>query len=112
MFWTYDQPMEFVFKAPDTTKLYDIHLTVEHTKSFDYQNIYMQLLTIFPKGDTLRQPFSLDVSDKFGQWTGDCGSDICRRTSVLQARARFEQLGKYKLIFEQFSRKDSLKAVP
>ncbi len=109
--WTYADRKVFEFESPDTTLLYDIRLTVEHDQSFDYQNFYMQLSTIFPNADTVQQPFSIDVSNKFGQWIGDCGSDYCTRTSILQPQARFEQVGTYQLVFEQFSRKDSLEGV-
>jgi len=109
--WTYEDRKVFEFESPDTTSLYDIRLTLEHDQSFDHQNVYMQLSTIFPNSDTVQQSFSVDVSNKFGQWIGDCGSDYCTRTSILQPQARFEQLGTYELIFEQFSRQDSLDGI-
>lgn len=109
--WAYEDVKIFEFESPDTTSLYDIQLTVEHAQSFDYQNFYMQLYTIFPNKDTVHQPFSIDVSNKFGQWIGDCSSDYCTRTSILQPQARFEHVGTYQLVFEQYSRQDSLEGI-
>lgn len=109
--WAYKDIETFKFEAPDTQNLYDIQLTLTHSKDFDYQNLYLRLHTIFPKGDTIRQPFSIDLSDKFGQWLGQCGANSCSLTSVLQPSARFEQFGTYQLLFEQYSREDSLSGV-
>jgi len=109
--WDYSDSLIFEFSPPDTQSLYNIELTVEHSKDFDYQNLYMRLHTIFPNQDTLKQPFSIDLSDKFGQWLGDCSSTSCERSSLLQAQTRFEYLGLYTLLFEQFSRYDSLAGI-
>lgn len=106
--WTYSDAKIFEFEAPDTQSLYDLYLSVDHSQNFEYQNLYMQLQTIYPNKDTLTQPFSIDLSDKFGNWISECSSSSCRRTALLQPQTRFEYLGTYQLVINQFSRKDSL----
>ncbi|NBB89370.1 MAG: hypothetical protein GVX96_06275 [Bacteroidetes bacterium] len=106
--WTYAEPKSFEFLAPDTQSLYDIYLSVDHSQDFEYQNLYMELQTIYPNSDTVTQPFSIDLSDRFGNWIGDCGSNSCRRMALLQPKTRFEYPGTYQLVINQFSRTDSL----
>ncbi len=109
--WTYGDTKSFSFTVPDTQNLYDISLGIEYGKDYGYQNVYIELETLFPNGDTLTQPFSMDLADKFGNWLGDCSGDLCHKQSLLQPQTRFEQQGTYQLNFRQFTRKDSLMGI-
>jgi gliding motility-associated lipoprotein GldH len=109
--WTYEDTKFFTFSAPDTQNLYDIALEVEYQTDYSYQNVYIELETLFPDGDTLTQSFSMDLADKFGNWLGDCSGDLCSKKALLQPQTRFEQSGTYHLNFRQFTRKDSLMGI-
>jgi gliding motility-associated lipoprotein GldH len=109
--WTYNDPFSFTFNAKDTVKKYDLLLEIKHSQSYPYQNIYFQLSTVFPDGDTIKDPFSVNLANKFGEWNGDCWGNTCSIQFPIQSNVRFKTIGHHQLSFTQYTRQDSLKGV-
>jgi len=106
--WNYDQNLIFEFEAPDTSNLYNILLIVDHSMDYEYQNLYVNINTTFPGGNTDQQMISLNLADKMGNWNGVCSGSKCEATIGLQLNAKFEKFGKYKIEIVQNTRKEFL----
>ena len=106
--WSYADSVSFEFPVTDTTDRYDLVLSVTHGADFPYQNFYTRISTHLPDGTVLTQPLSLQLSDKFGAWFGDCSGGSCTTDISLQEGAKFTELGDHRLVVAQYSREDPL----
>ena len=109
--WTYANSQSFEFEVKDTTPAYDLFLDVSHISDFPYQNIYTQVKTVFPDRKEVEHVISLNLADENNQWVGDCSSSSCLAHLVLSENIYFNTPGRYKIILQQFGRKDSLQGV-
>ena len=90
---------------------YDLALRVNHSLEYDYQNVYLQVETVFPDGKKTINPLSLNLADKIGTWLGKCGGDGCDITFSFQDDFRFQSLGKHEFSIGQFSRENQLAGI-
>ncbi len=116
--WTYADSLKFDFEIADTSKRYNLLLTVHHTPDFANENLYVKFTTVFPEGqealqgkDRVEQVTSLRLAQKDGQWLGKCSSKECVMQIPIQTNTWFPESGKYSLLVEQFMRRDSLKEI-
>lgn len=109
--WTYPDSLEVAFTVQDTSVLYNLFLTVNHTTDFGYQNLYTRIRTGFPDGEQQTQVLSLELADKAGGWEGKCTGKRCQLEIPLQENAIFSMPGTYTFSIAQFMRQDSLPGV-
>ena len=86
-------------------------MDVVHADTFNFQNAYVKLHTVFPNGQRLDQQLSLELANKAGAWNGECSGKTCTALIALQQGTFFNQLGKYKLTIEQFMRYEPVKGI-
>lgn len=106
--WSYQDSLLATFEIPDTSSIYDLHLFIEHTTNFSYQNFYVQIHTQFPDGQRLMEQVSLELAGKGGVWLGDCNAETCALDIPIQQGAYFDQAGTYRLSVHQYSRRNPL----
>ena len=106
--WMYDDPRIFSFEIVDTSLIYDLILTVDHTDQFPYQNLYLKTLTKFPSDTIIEQSLSLELANEAGFWFGECQGAKCRLSIPIQSGVHFVESGSYNLDLEQYTRTDSL----
>jgi gliding motility-associated lipoprotein GldH len=109
--WLYNDSIKFDFEITDNTKTCDLILVLTHSDVFSYENLYVNATTIFPDGSKTTNPVSLQLADKNGGWIGDCTGDNCSITIAMSSAAYFKSSGKYAIMLEQYSRKDSLEGI-
>jgi gliding motility-associated lipoprotein GldH len=109
--WAYQDLMEFNFEISDTNSLYNIYLEVSHAADYSAQNLYSKVHVTFPDATERKQQVSIELADSRGEWLGNCGSKKCTRRISFMPNAAFEQVGKYKLKFEQYSRLEKIKGI-
>jgi len=109
--WSYDDTLVSSYEVKDTTQRYDLALRLNHNKDYDYQNLYLNVETMFPDGKKTSNPLSLDLANKMGTWLGKCGNNDCDITFSFQDNFRFKSLGKYQFTIGQFSREDQLRGI-
>ena len=109
--WTYAEPLAYPFQIEDTTAYYDLWLDLKHRPDLPYQNLYVQITTTYPKGQTATDVISLELADRTGRWYGNCSSDACALSIPLQRETFFDQSGVYHLQIEQYTRTDTLPAL-
>ena len=109
--WTYANPIEFSFAIEDTTSLYNIFLETKHKEDFPSANAYAKLFVGLPNGTIREQQVSLELADPKGEWYGKCSGGNCLNRLSFMPKANFDQVGIYKIRFEQYTRKDSLEGI-
>lgn len=109
--WTYDNPIAWQFDIQDTSLVCDIILDVDHSMDFGYENIYTNIFTVFPSGDTTSSVVSLDLTDTHGQWSGNCKGSECSLLITLRKKTLFPAVGKYEIILKQHSRNPNLEGI-
>jgi gliding motility-associated lipoprotein GldH len=106
--WSYQDSLSATFEIPDTSTIYNLHLLVEHTTYFPFQNFYVEVSTQFPSGERLTEQVSLELAAQGGIWLGDCRGEVCTLDIPIQEGAYFNQAGTYQLSIHQYSRRDPL----
>lgn len=106
--WTHSDSLDFNFEIKDTSIVYSLILDVNHTTDYPYQNTYFNISTAFPSGRNLKQQLSSDLANKGGVWYGDCSGKNCTASINLQEKAKFDEVGDYKINIAQYSRDSSL----
>ncbi len=106
--WNKDHMVEFSFDISDTTQFYDILVNLRHTTFYPNSNLWVMVYTTYPNDTVQQQRLQLTLADEKGQWFGDCTGDICTVQQYIQQRVFFNQVGTYKLAFEQIMRTDDL----
>ncbi len=106
--WTYADSLRFEFDVTDTTTIYNLYAEVNHSVEYGFQNIYTRIHTLLPNGQRLTKLVSLELSDEYGLWSGDCGSKKCHIQLPIQEGLYFNPPGHYTIIVEQFMRQDQL----
>lgn len=109
--WSYQDSLVATFDIADTSRIYDLHLLLEHSNDFPYQNFYVRIVTRFPDGQVLSENLSLELANRVGAWQGDCGSERCEIDIPIQTGAYFSQSGTYQISVAQFSRTNPLSGV-
>jgi len=106
--WAYNQVLEFEWNIEDTASLYRLLLVVDHDLSIPFQNIYVRCKTVYPDQTLISaSDVSLELLQENGKPYGECSTGAnCKLELLLQDKARFPQLGKYKLSIQQNSRVD------
>ena len=110
-FWSQEDILEMNFSISDTTEIYDLSVTIDHSTDYAWENLYIKLHNLFPNGDTLSREVSLDLANKKGQWQGECSGSTCRATVDLQTSFFFPQKGNYRIWLEQYMREVNLEHV-
>ena len=116
--WTYADSLQFDFEIADTSKRYNLTLTVHHSPDYPSENLYVQFATIFPKGqealngrNRTEQVTSLTLAQKDGRWLGKCTSKACVLKIPIQTNTWFPDPGSYSLHVAQYMRMDSLTGI-
>lgn len=109
--WTYRDSVKTNFQVIDTTLLYSLWVTIQHSAKYEGQNVYVKVGTTFPDGMYLSKSVSFELCDDTGRWLGEKKGDQRFIHIPLQENAYFKKTGNYTFHFSQFSRSDSLKGI-
>ena len=109
--WTYADSVSFAYDIPDTSRAYDLQLSLKHTDAFATQNLYARFVTVYPDGRRQSEPVSLELADQAGRWLGDCSGAACELRIPLQDSTRFPLPGTYGLVVHQYMRDEALDGI-
>lgn len=109
--WKYGDTLDFAIPIADTTEKYNLYLDVQHTTDYSYQNIYLNVATIYPSGKRIAELLPIDFADKTGQWYGNCNTETCQLRVNIQQRAYFNETGTHHIVFEQYLRENPLRGI-
>ena len=109
--WSYENELEFPFAIEDTESNYDLILSLTYGLEFDYQNLYVKIITTYPDGNQDEDILSLNLTDGSGLFLGDCGSKKCEIDLLLQESFKFKDAGNYEITIIQNGRIDKLEEI-
>lgn len=109
--WEYQDKLSSTINVTETTMNYDLALRMEHSIEFYFQNIYLEIKTIFPDGKEISEPLSLQLGSSKGNWIGKCKGESCEIVFSLQDNFKFKNIGDHQFTVGQFSRDDKLQGI-
>jgi gliding motility-associated lipoprotein GldH len=102
--WNKNNSISYTFDVRDTIKQYDFWLNVKSNSDFKYQNVYVIIETVFPKGNRTEDQVSLELNKPNGEPHGSCNGDRCETPILLLEKVKFPNLGNYTINIKQYSR--------
>lgn len=109
--WKYSDTLTFEYEVADITRPYNLSVKVSHENDFAFENLYVNVTTIFPDKTSASSPLSLELSREDGSWEGACSGKTCTAELMMSQDAYFKTAGRYILKVGQFSRQDSLPGI-
>ena len=109
--WTYDQSYTYDFEIADTSKPYDLILSVSHLEDFGYENMYIKVTTTFPNGKSVVHPLSLQLANSLGNWLGECSRGQCTTELAMSLKSYYKVPGTYKIKFDQLTRDKNVSGI-
>jgi len=106
--WTHDDTVEYKVDVQDTSAVYQLELVIDHSASYRYQNIYLDITTGFPDREDRKEKLTIDLADKMGSWKGNCQRENCKLKVYLLEEFKFPAQGEYSFAFNQYTREESL----
>lgn len=109
--WSYSDSIEFTFEVEDTSQLYGLGMTVTFSEDYPYQNIYTNIKTFLPNGETRKNLFSVELQKSEKRRSLQCNDETCLADVFLQAPLKFIDEGEYTIRVFQHSRDQSLEGI-
>lgn len=109
--WSYSDTTVFDFAVADLDAAYDLVLELDHGTDYPAENLYVRLHTTFPDGRRTSDRVSLELAGEYGVWNGDCSAERCDFSVPILSGTRFKEAGDYRLVVEQFSRRETVEEV-
>lgn len=113
--WNNVYKPSFTFNIKDTAAAYDIFFIIRHTDRYNYNNIYINLITKQPGADsTQKARYDLTLATDAEGWRGTGMDDIYEhriRLTPANLEFHFRKAGTYTFQLEQIMRENPLKNV-
>jgi len=113
--WENTYKPTFTFNIKDTVSAYDIFVVLRHNDKYNYNNIYLNLITKQPEQDsTQKVRYDLTLATDEDGWRGTGMDDIYEhriRLTPSNQEFRFRKAGEYTFALEQIMRENPLKNV-
>jgi len=112
--WFNSYKPEFSFEIKDTSVPYNIFFVIRHTEKYNYNNIYINLISKQPESDSIiKQQKDITLATNESGWLGTGMDDIYEQRVKLSSEqgAYFHKAGVYTFSIEQIMREDPLEHV-
>lgn len=113
--WDNTYKPSFKFDIKDTSAAYNLFIVLRHNDKYNYNNIYLNLITKQPGQDTTQKArYDLTLATDEEGWRGTGMDDIYEHRIPLtpaNQQFRFRKAGSYTFTLEQIMRENPLKNV-
>lgn len=99
--WSEKKIISIDFKAPDTTKFYDLILNVRNNKDYEFSNLFLIVALENANGDLKVDTLEYEMTKPDGTFLGKGFSDIKENKLLYKENHRFDTLGNYQIRIEQ-----------
>ncbi len=106
--WKASNKLTFEVDVQDIKSFNNVFLTVRHSDSYPFNNLFVFLTTKYPDGKTSLDTLEIMLADNKGVWMGNGTGDIWDTKTPIKQNVIFPQVGKYTFTFEQGMRSDPL----
>lgn len=108
--WHSNLRLNFNCVIKDSTAYYNVYFVIRHTESYQFNNIWINLTSVFP-GDTARtQRLNIQLANGNG-WLGAAMDDIIEQRVLINKQPVRLSAGAYKFSLQQIMRQDPLEYV-
>ncbi len=108
----WEQPVKpkFTFKVEDTSKMYDLSVSVRTTTDYAFNNMWIFIGTETPSGQKVREPYEIHIANPDGSWSGTkTGTTV--ENVIWFRRRKFPEKGTYHMTLEQGITEEKLREV-
>lgn len=98
--WSQDVKPRFEVEVKDTSKWYDMVITLRTTTDYAHSNLWIFLNSETPSGATAREPYQFYIADERGAWLGRKSGTFVENEIVFRKR-KFPEPGVYSFVLEQ-----------
>jgi gliding motility-associated lipoprotein GldH len=112
--WLNNYRPEFSFEIKDTSVPYNIYFVIRHTEKYNYNNIYINLISKQPGADSIiKQQKDIPLATNEKGWLGTGMDDIYEQRWNLSSSqgSYFSKAGVYTFSIEQIMRENPLEHV-
>lgn len=99
--WKSEDNALFEVNVKDTTAIYKFYVSIRHTESYRFSNLYMFMNTRFPNGNITRDTLECILAGPDGKWIGKGFGELKDNQILLNSALRFPLKGKYTFELEQ-----------
>ena len=113
-YWLVDEKPAFEFEITDPQKKYNIYANVRNSLSYTWHNLYVNYSLTDSTGTPLKKSLMNEqiFDQESGEPLGDSGlGDIYDHQFLLMKDYQFAAPGKYRMIFEQYMRADTVQGI-
>lgn len=106
--WNKSKIIDFKVKIDDINSFYNIGISLNHNKKYEFANLWLFAKIVSPSGKTQTDTLDFILIDKDNKWVGKKrGSNYEEKFEYLDS-VKFAEPGDYSFEFEQGMRKDDL----
>lgn len=98
--WTQKMKPFFKVDISDTTKMYDMVLTIRTTTEYPYSNMWLYFTVYYPTKKSQKFPIQLVTCDREGRWLGKKSGSLVSFSKLL-IHNKLALKGTYKFTVEQ-----------
>jgi len=111
--WSSNFKPEIQFEVSDTAARYNIYIVLRHSDAYRYKNIWVNVHTFYPSGDSTSQALDLTLATDEKGWLGSGMDDIFEHRIPITPPQNPQPLraGTYRFVLENIMREDPLKHV-
>ncbi|CAN5234916.1 hypothetical protein BH11BAC6_BH11BAC6_04680 [soil metagenome] len=109
--WSSKENLSFSFTITDTTSLYNIFAVIRHTDAYQFNNMWLNIITTTPGKISTTQKVNLLLGDNTKGWLGSAMDDIIEHRALLTKYPVKLKSGTYTFVMQQIMREDPLPEV-
>ena len=108
--WNSNVRLNFICNIKDSNAYYNIYFVIRHTESYHFNNIWINLTSIFPKDTAHTQRLNIQLASA-GGWLGTSMDDIIEQRLLINKQPLRLNAGIYKFSLQQIMREDPLEHI-
>ena len=106
--WNQNEVVKFSPEINDVNSLYNIDLSIRHTKDYKYGNLWLFIHIKSPSGKLQIDTVNCILVNDDNSWKGKCSGSVCNYTFAYADSVKFSETGVYTFEIEQGLREENL----
>jgi gliding motility-associated lipoprotein GldH len=106
--WQAQEKKEFDIEISDLNALYDIYLIFNIDKDYSTNNLWLDITSTSPSGNSETDTLMFFVCDNTGKWLGETKGDVVYNQFLFKKGIKFPEKGIYKIEYEHRMRDHNL----
>jgi gliding motility-associated lipoprotein GldH len=108
--WQSADRLSLTFDIKDSLAYYNLYFVLRHTESYHYNNIWIDLTSVFPNDTARTQRLNIQLANTNG-WLGTAMDDIIEQRLLINKQPLRLRAGTYQFSLQQIMREDPLQNI-